>query len=57
MCARERCFGWGRKPCSGLYLKRLPELATANTYRYPIMSIELVAEALFVLGTAKDLLL
>ena len=41
MCASERCFGWERKPCSGLYLKRLPELAKANTYRCPIMSIEL----------------
>ena len=56
MCASERYFGWGRKPCSALYLKRLPKPAKANTYRYPIMSIELVAEALFVLGTVEDLL-
>ena len=57
MCTSERCFGWERKPCSGLYLKRLHKLAKANTYRYPIMSIELVAEALFVLCTVEDLLL
>ena len=57
MCTSERCFAWGGKPCSVLYLKRLPELAKANTYRYPIMSIELVAEALFMLGTVEDLLL
>ena len=57
MCTSERCFAWGGKPCSVLYLKRLPELAKANTYRYPIMFIELVAEALFVLGPVKDLLL
>ena len=57
MCTSERCFGWGRKPRSVLYLKRLPKLAKANTYRYPIMFIELVAEALFVLGTVEDLLL
>ena len=31
MCASEQCFGWGRKPCSVLYLKRLPKLAKANT--------------------------
>ena len=57
MYPSERCFGWRRKPCSVLYLKHLPKLAKANTYRYPIMSIELVAEALFVLGTVEDLLL
>ena len=39
MCASERCFGWGGKPCSVLYPKRLLKLAEANTYRYPIMSI------------------
>ena len=50
MCASGRSFGGGRKPCSVLYLKHLPKLAKANTYRYLIMSIELVAEALFVLG-------
>ena len=33
-----------------------PEIQ-ANTYRYPIMFIELVAEGLFVLGTIEDLLL
>ena len=57
MCTSERCFGWGQKPCSVLYLKRLAKLAKANTYRYPIMCIELVAEALCVLGTVQDLLL
>ena len=57
MCTSERCFGWVGKPCSVLYLKHLPKLAQANTYRYPIMSIELVAEALCVLGTVEDLLL
>ena len=31
MCASERRFGWGRKPCSVLHLKRLPNLAKANT--------------------------
>ena len=56
MCASEQCFGWGRKPCSILYLKRLHKLAKANTYRYPIMFIELIAEALFVIGTAEGLL-
>ena len=57
MCTSERCFGWGGKPCSVLYLKRLPKPAKANTSRYPIMFTELVAEALFVLGTVEGLLL
>ena len=57
MCASERCFGWERKPRSVQYLKRLPKLAKANTYRYTIMFIELIAEALFPLGTVEGLLL
>ena len=38
---------------SVLYLKRLAKLAKANTYRYPIMFTELVAEALFGLGAVE----